>query len=133
VAVFLTEVFDVGAASFEDPQSEQAEQGDQREVVRVVRQPRGGDQGFELQVAQSEGRRLGGYWWSVDVVCRRVRQDLVDHADSVEADHDRQSARDRRGLVVANVLQPAQVPLDVRADGGQRIEIVIGAPAQEHP
>ena len=45
-----------GAAGFEDPQPEQAEQRDQREVVRVGRQSCGGDQGFELQVAEPEGR-----------------------------------------------------------------------------
>ena len=36
VSVFLTEVADVGAGSFEDPQAEQPEHGDQREVVRVA-------------------------------------------------------------------------------------------------
>jgi hypothetical protein len=55
VAVFLSEVADVGAAGFEDPQPEQSEHGDQREVVRVGRLPGGGDQGFELEVAQPEG------------------------------------------------------------------------------
>ena len=45
----------LGAAGFEDPQSEQAEQRDQGEVVRVGRQSRGGDQGFELQVPEPEG------------------------------------------------------------------------------
>jgi hypothetical protein len=55
VAVFLAEVADVGAAGFEDPQPEQAEHGDQREVVRVGRLPCAGDQGFELEVAQPEG------------------------------------------------------------------------------
>jgi hypothetical protein len=56
VAVFLTEVANVRAAGFEDPQPEETEQRNQREVVRVVRQPRGGDQRFELQMAQPEGR-----------------------------------------------------------------------------
>ncbi|PWR16993.1 hypothetical protein DKT69_02600 [Micromonospora sicca] len=37
VAVFLTEIADVRAAAFQDPQPEQAEHGDQREVVRVGR------------------------------------------------------------------------------------------------
>ena len=55
VAVFLAEVGDVGAAGFEDPQAEQAEHGDQGEVVGVGRLPGGGDHGFELQVGQPEG------------------------------------------------------------------------------
>ncbi|WP_406045590.1 hypothetical protein OG799_14595 [Micromonospora sp. NBC_00898] len=55
VSVFLAEVADVGAAGVEDPQPEQAEHGDQREVVRVGRSPRGGDPGLELEVAQPEG------------------------------------------------------------------------------
>jgi hypothetical protein len=60
-------------------------------------------------------------------------QDLVDDADPVEADHDRQPARHRRGLVPAYVLQPAHVPLDVRADRRQRIQVLAGTPAQEDP
>jgi len=54
--VFLTEVVDVRTAGFEEPQPEQSEHSDQREVVRVVRLPCGGDQGLELQVSQAEGR-----------------------------------------------------------------------------
>jgi hypothetical protein len=53
VAVFFTEVADVGAAGFEDPQTEHRDQG---EVVRVVRPSCGGDEGFELQMAQPERR-----------------------------------------------------------------------------
>ncbi|WP_328414610.1 hypothetical protein OG470_20640 [Micromonospora sp. NBC_00389] len=60
VAVFLSEVTDVGAAGFEDPQPEQAEHGDQREVVRVGRLPCGGDQGLELQVTQPRVGDSGG-------------------------------------------------------------------------
>jgi hypothetical protein len=55
VAVFLAEVAEVGTAGFEDPQTEQAEHGDQGEVVGVGRLPGGGDQGLELQVSQAEG------------------------------------------------------------------------------
>jgi hypothetical protein len=55
VAVFFSEIADVRGAGFEDPQPDQAEHGDEREVVRVVRQSRGGDHCLELQVAQSEG------------------------------------------------------------------------------
>lgn len=35
VAVLLTEIFDVGTTGFEDPQAQETEHGDQREVVRV--------------------------------------------------------------------------------------------------
>ena len=49
VAVFLTEITDVGSAGFEDPQSEQTQHRDEGEVIRVGRQPGGGEQGFELQ------------------------------------------------------------------------------------
>ena len=48
VAVLFAEVGDVRPAGFEDPQPEQAQQGDQGEVVRVGRQPGGGEQGLEL-------------------------------------------------------------------------------------
>jgi hypothetical protein len=62
-----------------------------------------------------------------------VREDLVDDADAVEHHHDRQPARDRGGLVAALVLQPANVPFDVRLHGGQRIDRLAGTPAQEDP
>jgi hypothetical protein len=55
VAVFLADVVDARAAGFEDPQSERAEHGDEREVVRVVQLPGGSDQHLELQMAQPEG------------------------------------------------------------------------------
>ena len=45
-----------GPAGFEDLQPEQTQECDQSEVVRVRGLAGGGDQGFELQVAQSEGR-----------------------------------------------------------------------------
>jgi hypothetical protein len=34
---------------------------------------------------------------------------------------------------MALVLQPAQVPLDIGSDRGKRIEVLVGAPAQEDP
>jgi hypothetical protein len=43
VAVLLAEVFDVAAGGPEDPQSEQAEHGDEREVAAVGRVLRGGE------------------------------------------------------------------------------------------
>ncbi len=55
MAVLLAEVADVRSAGFEDPQSEEAEYGDQCEVVDVGRQSCGGDQGLELQVPEAEG------------------------------------------------------------------------------
>jgi hypothetical protein len=56
VAVLLAEVGDVGAGGFEDPQTEQAEHGHQREVARVRRLAGGGEQRLELQVSESQGR-----------------------------------------------------------------------------
>jgi hypothetical protein len=70
MAVFLAEVVDAGAAGFEDSQPEKAEQGNESEVVRVVRQPGGGDQGFELQMAEPESGRFRRYRWSADIVGR---------------------------------------------------------------
>ena len=68
VAVLLAEVVDVGAGGLEDPQPEQAEHGDEREVVAVGRVPGGGEQRLELQVGQSEGRGLGGHVRAADVL-----------------------------------------------------------------
>ena len=56
VAVLLAEVGDVRGSGLEDPQAQQAEHGHQREVVRVRRLPRGGEQCLELQVGESQGR-----------------------------------------------------------------------------
>jgi hypothetical protein len=56
VAVFLAQVADAGAARLEDSQTEQSQERDQGEVVRVGGLPGGGDQGLELQVPQPEGR-----------------------------------------------------------------------------
>jgi hypothetical protein len=58
VAVFLARVVDVRADGLEDPQSEQPEQAHKREVERIARLPGGGEQGLELQVRQSQCRRL---------------------------------------------------------------------------
>ena len=69
----------------------------------------------------------------VRAVGGRVRQDLVDDADSVEADHDRQPPPHRRRLEPAGLLQPPHVPLDVRPDCGQRSQTLFVAPAQEDP
>jgi hypothetical protein len=58
VSVLFTEVADPGGAGLEDPQAEYAEECDLGEVVRVRRQPGGGDQRLEPQVAQAQPRRL---------------------------------------------------------------------------
>src|SRR3712207_7091882 len=43
------------------------------------------------------------------------------------------SPGDGGGLVTADVLQPTHVPLDVHPTRSQRAEVLLGAPAQEHP
>ena len=58
VAVLLAEIVDVRADGLEDPQSEQTQQAHQREVEWVGRHPGGGQQRLELQMRQTEGRRL---------------------------------------------------------------------------
>ena len=45
----------LAAGGFEDPDSEQSEHRDQGEVVRVRGVASGGEHGFKLQVAQSQG------------------------------------------------------------------------------
>lgn len=62
-----------------------------------------------------------------------MRQDGVDDADAVEADHHRQAAGDGGGLEAAHVLKPPHVPLDVRSYGQQRLQVLLGAPGQEDP
>jgi hypothetical protein len=56
VAVLLAEVADVCGGGLEDPQAQQAEHGHQREVVAIGGLAGGGEQGFELQVREPEGR-----------------------------------------------------------------------------
>jgi hypothetical protein len=53
--VLLAEVGDVGAGGLEDPQAEQPEHGDQREVARIGGLPGGGEQGPGLQVGEPPG------------------------------------------------------------------------------
>ena len=59
VAVFFAEVGDVRGGGLKDPQAGQAEHGHQGEVAWVRRFPGGGEQGFELQVGEPQGGRLG--------------------------------------------------------------------------
>jgi hypothetical protein len=54
--MLFANVADAGAAGLEDPQPEQTEQGDEREAVRIPRQPGGADQGLEPQIAEPESR-----------------------------------------------------------------------------
>jgi hypothetical protein len=55
VTVFLTDVGDGQAGGLEDPQTEQAEQADQREVVPVRRLTGRGQQRLQLQMGEPEG------------------------------------------------------------------------------
>jgi hypothetical protein len=57
-----------------------------------------------------------------------VGQDLVDDAHPVEADHDRQPARDGRGLVAADLLQPTNVSFDLDPAHVQRVKILTCTP-----
>jgi hypothetical protein len=59
-----------------------------------------------------------------------VLQQAVDDAGAVEAGHDGEPAGHGGGLEAADLLHPADVQLQVRAAGGQRIQGVLGAPGQ---
>jgi len=128
VAVFVAEVGDVRLGGFEDPQSEQAEHGYEREVVAVGRVAGGGEQGFELQVGQPEGRGLGGDGGPADVLGWGVFQDTVDDAGAVEPGHHRHPARDGGRLEPADFLHPPHVQLHVHPARRQRRQIAFGAP-----
>jgi hypothetical protein len=52
--VLFTNVVDIDTAGFEDPQAEQSEHRDQREIEPVLRVPGGGQQRLELQVRQAQ-------------------------------------------------------------------------------
>jgi len=56
VAVFFAEVGGIGAGRFKDPQPQQTEHRDEGEVVVVGRFAASGEQRFELQVGESQGR-----------------------------------------------------------------------------
>jgi hypothetical protein len=57
-----------------------------------------------------------------DVVGRRLGENLVDDADPVEADHDRQPPGHRGRLITADVLEPPDVALNIGPRDRQRIE-----------
>jgi hypothetical protein len=56
VAMDLAERFDVRAGRFEDPKAQEAQHRDQREVVDVRGVSRGGEECFELEVVEPQGR-----------------------------------------------------------------------------
>jgi len=56
VPVLLAQVANVRTGGFEDPQAQQAEHGNQREVTGVGGLAGRSEQGFELQVCEPERR-----------------------------------------------------------------------------
>lgn len=100
--MFFAHVVDAGAAGLEDAQTEQAQERDQGEVARFGGLPGGGDQCFELQVAQAEGRRFGRNGGTADVVGWGAFEDGIDDADPVEAALLSESLL-QRGLAAASV------------------------------
>jgi hypothetical protein len=109
VTMLFSEVVNVGADGLEDPRPEQAEQAHQREIQGAARLPGGGQHCLELQVGQSERRRLRRDSRSSDVVSWGVLEDAVDGAGPVEAGDDGQTPGDRGGLEPADLLHPPQV------------------------
>jgi hypothetical protein len=59
VSVFIAEVGYVAATRFEDPQAEQAQHRDEREVVVIHGSASRDDHRLELEMRQTQGRRLG--------------------------------------------------------------------------
>ena len=66
--VLLAQVANVRTGGFEDPQAQQAEHGNQREVTGVGGLAGRSEQGLELQVCEPERRRLGGHRRTTDVL-----------------------------------------------------------------
>jgi hypothetical protein len=87
---------------------------------------------LELETSQSEVGDSAG-----TLVAGRSRwvsaAEAVDDPDAVEADHDRQPPRHRRGLEPSDLLQPAHIPLDVGADCREWFQVLLVAPAEEDP
>ena len=82
--MLLAQVLDVAAGGLEDPQAQQPQHRDQREVAAVRRGPGGGEQRLELQMSQSQSRGLGRHVRAADVLGGRVLQDVVNHTGAVE-------------------------------------------------
>ena len=123
--MFLAQVADVRAGGLEDPQAQQPEHGHKGEVVPVGGLAGCGEQGFELQVREPEGRRLSRHGRTADVLGWRVLQDAIDDAGPVEPGGDREAPGDCRGLEPADLLRPPDVQLQMRALGspGQEIRV----------
>jgi hypothetical protein len=61
----------------------------------------------------------------------RVVEPAIDHGCPVEAGDDREPARDRGRLEVADLLHPPDVQLQVRSPSRQRMQMTLGAPGEE--
>ncbi len=130
--MLLTQVINVGADRLEDPQPQESQQADERQVEGVGRLARSREHGFELQVRQPEGGRLRWHGRAAYVVGGRVLQDVLDDTGPIEPGDDRQPTGDRGRLVPPDVLKPPQVELEVVAMRGQRGELSVLAPGEEH-
>ncbi len=86
-----------------------------------------------LQVGESQGRRLRRHGRPPDVVRRRVFKDSVDDAGAVEASDDGQPSGDGGGLEPSDVLHPPQIQLEVVALRVQRRELSVLTPGEEDP
>ena len=54
--MLFAQVSNVRAGGLEDPQAEEPKHGHEREIARIRRPAGCGEQGFELQVGESQGR-----------------------------------------------------------------------------
>jgi hypothetical protein len=92
--------------------------------------PGGGEQGFELQVREPQGRRLGGHRGAAHMLGGRMLEHAVDDAGPVEPGRNREPPGDGGGPEPADLLHPPDVQLQVRTLGAQRVQAVLGAPGQ---
>ena len=88
---------------------------------------------LELQVSESQGRGFSRHIRSADVLGWEVFECSVDDAGAVEARDDRHPSRHRRGVVPADLLQPAEVELDVRSGRCEGVLVVCDAPREIAP
>lgn len=110
--------------------AQQAEHRDKGEVVDV-----GGVSGLrehrlELQVAQSQSRRLGRHVRASHVLSRGVFEHTIYDAGSIEPGQYRQTSGDRGRLEAPDLLHPSQVQLDVRSLRFERREAMLDAPVE---
>jgi hypothetical protein len=87
--------------------------------------------GFELQVGESQGGRLGRYDWPPDVLGGRLIQDTIIDSGPAEAGGDGKPARNRGRFEPAHFLHPADLELQVRPVCRLRIKAPVSAPDQE--